>query len=139
MILIRSLSGSEPTIIWRSHFNISKMVLYCRQVGVWCRTGYSSMGPLCGLRLGQNASLTLNKNTQQQQAGSLTFIFLGFDVATLHLCGRGMNFIKLERVGKSWKRRDQYFFVIKKKLSSAWFVLLSLINIKRNLQLLLLA
>jgi len=27
-----------------------------------CRTGYSSMGPLCGLRLGQNASLTLNNN-----------------------------------------------------------------------------
>jgi len=40
--LIRSLSGSEPTIIC----NVSKMVLYCREVGVWCRTGYSSMGPL---------------------------------------------------------------------------------------------
>jgi len=27
-----------------------------------CHTCYSSMGPLCGLRLGQNASLTLNNN-----------------------------------------------------------------------------
>jgi len=27
VILIRSLSGSEPTLIWRSHYNISKMVL----------------------------------------------------------------------------------------------------------------
>jgi len=27
VILIRSLSGSEPTIIWRSHYNISKIVL----------------------------------------------------------------------------------------------------------------
>jgi len=33
-----------------------------REVGVWCRTGYSSMGPLCGLLLGHNASLTLNNN-----------------------------------------------------------------------------
>jgi len=32
------------------------------EFGVWCRTGYSSMGELCGLRLGQNASLTLNNN-----------------------------------------------------------------------------
>jgi len=38
---------------------------YCHiKKGVWCRTGYSSMGPLCGLRLGQNASLTLNNNNQ---------------------------------------------------------------------------
>jgi len=63
VILIRFLSGSEPTIIWMSHYNISKMLLYCREVGVWCRTGYSSMGPLCGLSLGQNASLTLNSNS----------------------------------------------------------------------------
>jgi len=62
VIRIRSPSGSEPTIIWRSHYNISKMVLYCREVSVWCRTGFSSMGPLCGLRLGQNGSLTLNDN-----------------------------------------------------------------------------
>jgi len=27
VILIRSLSGSEPTLIWKSHYNISKMVL----------------------------------------------------------------------------------------------------------------
>jgi len=38
------------------------MVLYCREVGVWCHTGYSSMGPLCCLRLGQNSSLPLNNN-----------------------------------------------------------------------------
>jgi len=30
------------------------------EVVVWCRTGYSSMGPLFGLCLGQNAFLTLN-------------------------------------------------------------------------------
>jgi len=43
------------------------MVLLCREVGVWCGTGYSSMGPLCGLRLGQNASLTLNNNNNIAQ------------------------------------------------------------------------
>jgi len=59
VILIRSLSGSEPTLIWRFHYNISEMVLWCREVGVWCRTGYSSMG---SIRLGQNVSLTLNNN-----------------------------------------------------------------------------
>jgi len=31
-----------------------------QEVGVWRRSGYNSMGPLCGLRLGQNTSLTLN-------------------------------------------------------------------------------
>jgi len=34
------------------------------EVGVWGRTGYSSMGPLCGLRPGQKASLTLNDNNR---------------------------------------------------------------------------
>jgi len=38
------------------------MVLQGREVGVWSRTGYNSMGPLSGLRLGQNAYLTLNNN-----------------------------------------------------------------------------
>jgi len=42
------------------------MVLECREVGVWCRTGYSSIGPLCGLRPGQNASLTLNNNNNNK-------------------------------------------------------------------------
>jgi len=35
-------------------------MLYCREVGVSGRTG--SMGPLCGIRLGRNASLTHNNN-----------------------------------------------------------------------------
>jgi len=39
-----------------------KLCYSAGKVGVWCRTGYSSMGPLCGLRLGQNVSLTLNNN-----------------------------------------------------------------------------
>jgi len=38
-------------------------VLWCREVGVWCRTGYSWMGPLCGLCPGHNASLTLNSKS----------------------------------------------------------------------------
>jgi len=31
---VPTLSGLEPTIIWRSHYNISKIVLWCREVGV---------------------------------------------------------------------------------------------------------
>jgi len=34
------------------------MVLYCREVSVWCHTDYSSMGPLCGLRPGQPSTTT---------------------------------------------------------------------------------
>jgi len=41
------------------------------EVCVWCRTGYSSMGPPCGLRLVQNASLTLNNNNYLQRIVAL--------------------------------------------------------------------
>jgi len=58
----RRANGGNPIT-----YNISKMVLLCREVGVWCRAGYCSMGPLCGLRLGQNASLTHNNNNNSRQ------------------------------------------------------------------------
>jgi len=50
------------------------MVLYCRELGVWYRTDYSSMGPLCGLRLGAKCLL----DPQQQQ--HLCYIFPGWHV-----------------------------------------------------------
>jgi len=76
VILIRFQSGSEPTVIWRSRYNNSKMVLKYREVGVCCRTGYRSMGPLCGPRLGQNAFLSLNNNSSRLEK-STSGIWIG--------------------------------------------------------------
>jgi len=61
------------------------MVLLCQEVGVWCRTGYSSMSPLCGL--GQNASLTLNNK----------YIF-----STLPIQGYGIVYVYVP--GDAWRK-----------------------------------
>jgi len=49
---------------------------YCREVGVWCRTSYSSMG----LRLGQNASLNLKNNITAPLLSSLHSALAKLDV-----------------------------------------------------------
>jgi len=71
------------------------MVLYCREVGVWCRTGYSSMGPLCGLRVVQNASLTLN-NPYHFFLKLIFFDPFEDDTTSVLLKG-GANFLKARR------------------------------------------
>jgi len=57
-----SCDSNQVTKWFGTHYNQEVQWCYSAEVGVWCRTGYSSMGLLCGLRQGQNASLTLNYN-----------------------------------------------------------------------------